>query len=169
MIPYDEMPPQYAVVVEAEQWAERVAEMMPGQVVNDAPHPDALPGRRATHQASTPSPARPTDIPKSLPIGGSTWLAGQWQRFPAWVETKAFCIAHHESWSAGLWRAQNGSSSASGFAQWLTGTWQIETQRSGLGRAYSRAREAPAQVQAAVFAWQVQHGGGLYPWAPDGC
>lgn len=118
----------------------------PGQVVNDAARPDPLP--------------KPTDLPKG-------WAAGQWDRFSLKVERSARCIAHHESWTAGLWTARN-PSSASGFAQWLDSTWRTQTKRAGVGTQYARAFLAPPKVQAEVFAFQAEHFG-LYPWVGTQC
>lgn len=127
------------------------------QVVDDAATPDPMP----------PAPPAPTVSPASLPAG---WGAGLWARFPARVEIDARCIAHHESWTAGLWRAVNRGrgTSASGFGQWEDGSWQVQAARAGVGTEYARAYLAPPAVQAAVFAFQdLRHG--LYPWAGTGC
>jgi hypothetical protein len=97
-----------------------------------------------------------------------SWTSGNWSRFSAKVQKSALCIAHHESWSAGLWRAKNRSSTASGFAQWLDGTWRVQAKRAGVGTQYSRAYLAPPAVQAAVFAYQASHYG-LYPWNGTNC
>lgn len=96
------------------------------------------------------------------------WAQGNWSRFPASVEISARCIAHHESWNAGLWRAKNGSSSASGFAQWLDGIWRVQAKRAGVGTQYARAYLAPPDIQASVFAYQAMHYG-LYPWHGTNC
>lgn len=96
------------------------------------------------------------------------WSKGNWSRFPASVEISARCIAHHESWSAGLWRAKNRVSSASGFAQWLDGTWRVQAKRAGVGTQYARAYLAPPDIQASVFAYQAMHYG-LYPWHGTNC
>lgn len=93
---------------------------------------------------------------RRTPLG---WDAGEWQRFPASVERAALCIAGYESATAGLWLAENPVSTASGFAQWIDGTWQAWTARAGTGTRYAHASAAPPRVQAAVFAWQWTHGG----------
>ncbi len=101
----------------------------------------------------------------------SGWDAGDWDRFPAWVEQSARCIAKHESWNQGLWKAINPNtrvSTASGFAQWTNPTWRAQTARAGIGEQFGRAVYAPPRIQAAVFAHQAQNYG-LYPWKGTGC
>jgi hypothetical protein len=114
-------------------------------------------------------PHRPaTPKPRARPY---SWAAGLWNRFPARVERDALCIAHHESWNQGLWRARYPNprvSTASAFAQWTNPTWRAQTRRAHIGTQYRRAMDAPPAVQAAVFAFQDLHYG-LYPWAGTGC
>jgi hypothetical protein len=104
--------------------------------------------------------------------GDTSWAAGRWGRFPVSIQQAALCVAKHESWhehnGRRLWTALNlAGSSASGFAQWLDGTWRIHAQRAGTGTQYARAVYAPAHVQAAVFAanWPTSKGA----WAGTGC
>lgn len=131
------------------------------QVVDDTATPDPI--------VVPPAPKpRPVIRPTSLPTG---WGAGQWDRFPARVERSALCIAHHESWTAGLWKARYRgpiSSTASGFAQWLGSTWRGQAKRAGVGIQYREAYLAPPAVQAEVFAFQALHHG-LYPWVGTNC
>jgi hypothetical protein len=112
--------------------------------------PTHPPVAAAVHTLSTP--VRPSPVPLS-------WAA-RWKPYPAWVGTFATCVARHESWSAGLWRAVNHGrgTSASGFAQWENGTWRTNAARVGL-RTASRAYLAPPEHQVAVFAFMVLHGG----------
>lgn len=95
------------------------------------------------------------------------WWAKLWVAYPYWVYKFGTCVAHHESWHAGLWRAQNHSSSASGFAQWLTSTWRTHLKRAGL-KGYSRAKYAPPAIQVRAFAVQVMKYG-KYPWKGTHC
>ena len=118
------------------------------------------------HKSSVVVKKKVTHISKVLPTG--PWSQGNWSRFPASVEISARCIAHHESWHAGLWRAKNGVSSASGFGQWLDGIWRVQAKRAGVGTQYARAYLAPPDVQASVFAYQAMHYG-LYPWHGTNC
>lgn len=101
-------------------------------------------------------PVKPVAKPKPKPAPSSptSWKA-LWAPYPAWVRDFAYCIARHESWDAGLWRAEYRGplpSTASGFAQWTNPTWAGHTARAGVGQGYSRAMYAPAAVQVAVFA-----------------
>lgn len=134
------------------------------QMVDDAAssRPDPLP--------KLPAP-KPRPVVKPTDVRLSGWSAGQWSRFPARVERSARCIAKHESWNAGLWRARyHGpiASNASGFAQWLGSTWRTHTKRAGVGTRYRAAYLAPPAVQAEVFAFQMLHHG-LYPWVGTNC
>jgi hypothetical protein len=114
-----------------------------------------------------PAPVKPSAAPKPKPVskpappapkppstGSWASTADVWAKWPAWVQTFALCVAKHESWHAGLWTAQNPYSTASGFAQWLDGTWRSHSLAAGLG-GYSRAMYAPPRIQAAVFARAV--------------
>lgn len=94
-------------------------------------------------------------------------LQAIWHRYPSWVQQTALCIAHHESWSAGLWTAQNSSSSASGMGQWLTGSWQIQAARAGFSGPAKAKYASPAE-QVSVMAYQLAHYG-AYPWVGAGC
>lgn len=95
------------------------------------------------------------------------WWAKLWVKYPYAVYKFATCVAHHESWHAGLWKAKNGSSSASGFAQWTRSTWRTHLKRAGL-KGYSAARYAPPIIQVRVFAAQVMKYG-KYPWKGTHC
>lgn len=148
MIPADEMPLPPLHVIH--------------QMVDDAAHADPVIPTPAPKPK--PKPVKPSYIPAS-------WSAGQWSRFPARVERSARCIAKHESWTAGLWRARyHGpvTSDASGFAQWLGSSWRTQAKRAGVGTQYRAAYLAPPAVQAEVFAFQMLHHG-LYPWVGTNC
>lgn len=130
------------------------------QVVNDAAHADPIKTPARTSPPASRA-ARPTDVPTG-------WAAGRWDRFPAHVERSARCIAKHESWTAGLWKAENPVSTASGAFQFVDGTWRAVAARAGVGEAFSHASDAPPHVQAAVFAHQAMNHG-LYPWKGTHC
>lgn len=130
-------------------------------LVRESPKPEPTPTVEAPKPqkpsaAPKPKPAPSTPAPRPKPVSNASWdsTADIWAKWPAWVEAFALCVAHHESWHSGLWTAQNPSSSASGFAQWLDGTWRSHSLAAGLG-GYSRAMYAPPRIQAAVFARAV--------------
>jgi hypothetical protein len=52
--------------------------------------------------------------------------------------------------------AQAKGSSASGAYQFIDSTWQASTKKAGLGTEYSRAKDAPPEVQDAVAAFAVR-------------
>ena len=101
--------------------------------------------------------ASPSSPPR--PRSSASWAAGDWGRYPGWVEVVALCVAHRESWSAGLWSAENPVSTASGAFQYVDGTWQAWTDRAGVGQQYQHASDAPPRVQVAVFVYTWAHGG----------
>lgn len=112
----------------------------------------------------------PVAKPKPAPSSPTSWNA-LWAPYPAWVRDFAYCVARHESWDAGLWRAvypDPSVSTASGFAQWTNPTWRAQTARAGVGQGYSRAMHAPPAVQVEVFAHQVMTAG-AYPWRGTHC
>ena len=146
--------------------------------------PEATQATQRTQNLSEPLPphrlmavpvdAAVLDVASVAPMAVTTqatsrWAQGKWTRFTAKVQRSALCIAHHESWRAGLWRALNSAgSTASGFAQWINSTWRTQTRRAHIGTRYARAYLAPPAVQAAVFAYQAMHHG-LYPWRGTNC
>lgn len=58
--------------------------------------------------------------------------------------------------SGGNYTAQNPTSTASGAYQFVNGTWQSLTAKSGIGTQYATAKEAPANVQDAVAAYALE-------------
>jgi hypothetical protein len=132
------------------------------QSVDDRAFPDPLPRKKPVASRESRGPA---DLPK--------WIEGNWSRFSVSVQRSALCIAHHESWGTHngrrLWTALNlAGSTASGFAQWIDSSWQVQAKRAGIGTQYRRAVYAPAEIQAAVFAYQATNFG-LYPWEGTQC
>lgn len=103
------------------------------------------------------SPPKPSESSPGAIVrpGGvpSSWRA-LWASYPLSVQLSATCVAKHESWDAGLWVAQNSSSSASGFAQWIDSTWRVNAKRAGVNITQS-AKDAPPANQVKVFAWMV--------------
>jgi hypothetical protein len=108
--------------------------------------------------------------------GGGRWGDSghpRWDRVPAWTRAFAKCVRAHESASAGLYRAENSISSASGAYQFLTGTWQgiahwTRWRGEYVARRYPTAGSAPAWVQDLVFIHSVVRGG-QHHWAGTGC
>jgi hypothetical protein len=58
--------------------------------------------------------------------------------------------------SAGNYRAEATTSSASGAYQFIDGTWRSLTSRYGIGQEYSRAMDAPPEIQDAIAQRYVQ-------------
>ena len=58
--------------------------------------------------------------------------------------------------SSNNYGAQAKGSSASGAYQFIDSTWQASTKKAGLGTEYSRAKDAPPEVQDAVAAFAVK-------------
>jgi muramidase (phage lysozyme) len=77
------------------------------------------------------------------------------------------CIRRHESDTAGGYRAENPSSTASGAYQFLDSTWRNVSVRSG-NPGYARASQAPWWVQDDVALWVINHGG-KSAWRGTGC
>ncbi len=92
------------------------------------------------------------DVP-AVPAAWAT-TSDVWAKFDAGVEKFALCVARHESWRAGLWKARNPNTSASGAFQFLDSTWRIQSHRAGI-TGYARAYLAPPDAQALTFAVSV--------------
>ena len=78
------------------------------------------------------------------------------------------CVRNHESATAGLYSAQNPSSSASGAYQFLDSTWRVVAPQSGHG-GYARAIHAPWYVQDAVAYDVAITRGQRFHWSGTGC
>jgi hypothetical protein len=148
-----------------------------GNRVTPAPTPTVTVTERSvvTHirpaRPVTPTPAPRPSVASRMAPRSPGWGAGNWSRFPASIERAARCVAKHESWDAGLWTATNPYeriSTASGFAQWIDSTWRAHARRAGVGAEYRRAKDAPPEVQAAVFAHNWVNGG-RGAWRGTGC
>ena len=77
------------------------------------------------------------------------------------------CVRSHESINAGLYRAQNPTSTASGAYQFLDSTWRRVAPKAGFP-GYSRAIHAPPRVQDHVALW-LYNNGGRSAWNGTGC
>jgi len=77
------------------------------------------------------------------------------------------CVRAHESDTAGGYRAQNPTSTASGAYQFLDSTWRNVAPKAGFP-GYSRAIHAPPRVQDHVALW-LYNNGGRSAWNGTGC
>jgi muramidase (phage lysozyme) len=68
------------------------------------------------------------------------------------------CIRHHESDTAGGYRAQNPISTASGAYQYLDGTWRAFSHQAGYAHSPRHAKNAPPWMQDAVTRWALWNG-----------
>lgn len=90
-----------------------------------------------------------------------------WDRQPRWVRRFAVCVVAHESRWAGLYRAQNPTSTASGVAQWIDSTWRAHVRLAGVPAHARHAAYASRRIQDRVFVWGVRHNPAA--WAGDRC
>jgi hypothetical protein len=90
-----------------------------------------------------------------------------WAKYPAWVQTFALCVSHHESWSPHMWTAENPISSASGGFQWIDGSWRTNLRRAGLSGPGHAAYASPV-LQAQVTAYVIAHHG-QHNWVGTHC
>ncbi len=120
--------------------------------------------------------AVPTSVVDSEPTPHPTFLAPkprvvkpsrQASRSPLWAVEFGRCVIRHESINAGLYKAENPTSSASGAYQFTDGTWHTQSRLAG-HPGYSRAKYAPPRVQDAVFYYTVLHGGTRH-WKGTNC
>jgi hypothetical protein len=80
------------------------------------------------------------------------------------------CVRRHESATAGGYRAENPTSTASGAYQFLDSTWRTVSRMAG--RPSSHAAWASPADQDAVAAWVLAHPrqtGGRRNWDGTGC
>ena len=106
------------------------------------------------------------DVP-AAPAGWAT-TSDVWAKFDPEVERFARCVAHHESWGAGLWKARNRYTSASGAFQYLDSTWRLQSRRAGV-TGYARAYLAPPDAQALTFAVNVSRYNSWTSWRGAHC
>lgn len=78
------------------------------------------------------------------------------------------CVRNHESATAGLYAAENPSSSASGAYQFLDSTWRVVSSQAGYP-GYARAIHAPWWVQDAVAYDLAIERGQRFHWNGTGC
>lgn len=106
------------------------------------------------------------DVP-ATPAGWAT-TSDVWAKFDPEVERFAICVARHESWRAGLWKARNPYTSASGAFQYLDSTWRLQSRRAGV-TGYARAYLAPPDAQALTFAVNVSRYNSWTSWRGAHC
>ena len=106
------------------------------------------------------------DVPPAPAVWAVT--SDVWAKFDPEVERFARCVAHHESWRAGLWTARNPHTSASGAFQYLDSTWRIQSHRAGV-YGFARAYLAPPDAQALTFAVNVSRYNSWSSWSGTHC
>ena len=106
------------------------------------------------------------DVP-AVPSGWAT-TSDVWAKFAPEVETFALCVAHHESWRAGLWTARSSNGLYSGAFQWNDSTWRVHARRAGIS-GYARAYQAPPDAQALAFAVAISKYHSWSSWNGTNC
>lgn len=129
-------------------------------------------GGVAAVKKATDNGERPKRKPAAKPEANRWMDSGHsvWKDVPTWVRDFGLCVRRHESMQAGHYRAHNGSSSAAGAYQFLTGTWQGNARFTKLAKqwANSTADHAPPFAQDAVFIHAVLNGG-AHAWVGTNC
>jgi hypothetical protein len=117
------------------------------------------------------TPVQATVHPAAVSTQQRSWntTTSVWAHYPSWVHKFGLCVAHHESWTAGLWKAQNPVSTASGAFQYLNSTWRAHARRAHVGTQYKRAKDAPPVIQVKVFAYNVYHFRSQKSWYGTHC
>jgi hypothetical protein len=111
--------------------------------------PSPTPAVTVTETQMNPGPTRTTLVPVPGPTVTRKAEASRSRTLYDWIHAFARCVRNHESADAGLYLAENPSSSASGAYQFIDSTWRNYASR--LGYSYSRAKYAPPAVQDRVF------------------
>lgn len=116
----------------------------------------------------TPREERASRSSSRLKVSKS-WSRGDWKRWPVRFERAALCIARHESINAGLWKAENPVSSASGAFQIIDSTWRVFQERANVKprNRTAHASDAPPRRQARV--WHVVWPTGKHHWRGTNC
>ena len=112
-----------------------------------------------TETQMKPGPTRTELVPVPGPTVTRTAAASRSRTPHDWIDVFARCVRNHESVNAGLYKALNKGSGASGAYQFLDSTWANVSRRAGYP-GYAKAMYAPPSVQDAVFRWTVLHDAG---------
>lgn len=131
----------------------------------------------------TPSPTTRPESPKSddsddsegkstqSSSNASLWpgATSVWDGQPQHLIDRAWCLIRHESEMGDPQRrkfydAENPTSTASGLAQWIDGTWLAHAKYAGV-HVVPHASHNSHETQDRVLLWGVQFG--LYAWAWD--
>lgn len=145
-------------------------------VVKPAAKPVAAHKKAATKKVQQSTVKTVTKVKKtsSTPSKGKCGATCQWHKtdsvwakYPAWVQTFALCVSHHESWSPHMWTAENPISTASGGFQWIDGSWRTNMKRAGFSGPGHAAYASPV-LQAEVTAWVIAHNG-QWNWKGTHC
>ena len=91
-----------------------------------------------------------------------------WRGVPRWIRNLGWCIAKHESFHSGHYRARNPQSTASGRYQMLRAMWQGNAKWFISIRKYPNASDAPRYAQDMAFINSMRHEGVL-AWKGTGC
>lgn len=118
-----------------------------------------VPAVTITETQMKPGPTRTTLVPVPGPTVTRTVPASRSRTLYDWIDVFARCVHNHESANAGLYKALNGDSGASGAYQFLDSTWANVSRRAG-HPGYAKAMHAPPDVQDAVFRWTVLYDAG---------
>ena len=89
-------------------------------------------------------------------------------RGPLWGVRFARCVIHHESFTAGLYKARrHDGGTASGAYQFIDSTWRGLARHLGFGQ-YAHAYLAPPALQDRAFFYSITHGG-IHNWSGTHC
>jgi muramidase (phage lysozyme) len=98
-----------------------------------------------------------------------------WWKTPRWIRDLGLCIRRHESINAGHYKADNGTSTASGAYQMIQATWDGNARYARwkghyVARPYvgKPASSAPQWVQDVVFIHSIERGG-IKAWHGTWC
>lgn len=109
-------------------------------------------------------------VQADVPAASSGWATTSdvWAKFSPEVERFALCVAHHESWRAGLWKARSSDGRYTGAFQYDDQTWIVHSHRAGIS-GYARAYLAPPDAQALTFAVAISKYHSWSSWLGTNC
>lgn len=135
---------------------------VPGPTVTVTAKPEPRPTKTIyveRSQQTSRSYPRPTPAADTKLWAGATSV---WDSQSPKYVARAVCIVHHESWSAGTYKAENPTSTASGVGQWVDATWLAHAKYAGIKVVPHASNNSPT-IQDRVLVWGVHHG--MYAWA----